>query len=110
MNLSVIIAIGAFSLICSFIVIVFVCSNYNKYLLVTKVNATVINKRVDRWKGPVGSPWATEYYVLFNLENGEQIELIVPNQKNYDILQPNEIGVLSYQKKLIKTIFIEFRQ
>jgi len=68
-------------LIVIIIIMVWKWSRHNKRRPYISANATVGKKRIDEWKGTLGSPLITEYYVIFKLED-QDIELKIPKYRD----------------------------
>lgn len=81
----------------------------NKRLPLNVVNASVKEKRIDKWKGTVGSPWVKEYYIDFDVE-GEVIPIKVVKFADYNNVEVSDKGILTYQKNLLYKIFISFEK
>ncbi|MCM3750073.1 DUF2500 domain-containing protein [Paenibacillus pasadenensis] len=82
-------------------------SRYNKNLPLSSVDAVVIKKRIDEWKGGTNSPIIKEYYVEFDIQ-GEKIELKVLKRSDYERLETGSSGVLSYQINRLYKLFVRF--
>lgn len=91
------------------LIIVLIVLNFffkkNKKEQIIKTNAKIIKKYygVDRSPENNGRSTAVRYRIVFNIDNGKQIELIASSQK-YDDLQEDSTGILTYQGKK----FIDF--
>lgn len=68
----------------------------NKEKPVETVPARVITKRPHTWGGAGESSAHTSYYVTFELENGERIEMPV-NGSFYGMHAEGDIGMLTHQ-------------
>jgi hypothetical protein len=68
----------------------------NKSKPVETVPAKVIGKRPHTWGGTGDTSAHTSYYITFELENGERLELPV-NDKFYGMHIEGDVGMLTHQ-------------
>ncbi len=62
----------------------------------TTVNSTVIGRRTEVWGGSGDSSASTNYYITFETEYGERIEMYVSGT-DYGLIVEGDRGRLSYQ-------------
>lgn len=60
------------------------------------VNAVAVTKRAEVYGGSMNSRARTDYYVTFELNHGERLELKVPD-KSFGLIVEGDQGQLSYQ-------------
>jgi hypothetical protein len=68
----------------------------NKAKPVETVPARVISKRTHTWGGAGDSSAHTSYYITFELESGERIEMPV-NGSFYGVHVEGDVGILTHQ-------------
>ncbi len=73
----------------------------DKTLPVVPVHTKIISKRTHVW----GEHSHTDYYATFELENGERMELAVPENK-IGYLAEGDSGILSFQGNL----YVDFKR
>lgn len=82
--------------------------SYNNKQPIIPVEATVISKRTNvshHHHGDTHASSSTTYYVTFQFDNGERLELSVSGEK-YGLMAEGDKGVLSFQG----TRFISFER
>ncbi|WP_244169664.1 DUF2500 domain-containing protein [Paenibacillus helianthi] len=60
------------------------------------VQAAAVTKRTEVWGGSGDSSANTRYYVTFQFQDGNRVELIVPSQE-FGLIVEGDKGQLSYQ-------------
>lgn len=60
------------------------------------VPAQVVTKRTETWGGSGDSSARTNYYVTFQVESGDRMELEMSG-KEYGMLAEGDIGILTFQ-------------
>ena len=60
------------------------------------VPAQVMTKRTETWGGSGDSSATTDYYVTFQVESGDRMELKMSG-KEYGMLAERDLGILSFQ-------------
>ena len=93
------IPIAVIYLIVYFVKKLFAEQQANDAAPVLTVAATVMGKRVDVSGGQ--SNTSTQCYALFQLEDGERVELHIPGDE-YGFLAEGDQGTLTYQRKRYK--------
>ncbi|MBC7808572.1 MAG: DUF2500 domain-containing protein [Akkermansiaceae bacterium] len=63
--------------------------------------ATVIAKRQELWGGVTASPYTTSYYVSFEMESEDRVELEVEDT-DYGLIIEGDTGILSSQGDTFK--------
>lgn len=82
----------------------------NKNKPVVAINARVIGKRIDEWKGAAGAPVNRDYYIKIMSDQDERVELKTPFHHLYEKINIGEYGKFHYQNKRIFKLFIEFEK
>ncbi|MFJ8063452.1 DUF2500 domain-containing protein [Psychrobacillus sp. NPDC096426] len=60
------------------------------------VPVQVVTKRSDTWGGSGDSSASTSYYVTFQVESGDRIELKLSG-KEYGMIAEDDLGILTFQ-------------
>ena len=60
------------------------------------IPAQVVTKRTNTWGGSGDSSANTDYYVTFQVESGDRMELMMTG-KEYGMLAEGDLGILSFQ-------------
>lgn len=82
-------------------------SKFNKNVTTKEDVAILRKKSIKSWVTPKGIT-ITEYIVEFSI-NGSELELKVPEKRDYDRLIIGERGILKYQMNRLFKLFVDFK-